>query len=450
MIRNRFQAEALSIAHQLGEHRLQTSAGTAAWIGPRGYGTDLIPLQQVQLGPHLYDGTAGIALFLAALEHVTQSGEFRAPALEALAPLRRKLAEFVERTERADALRIPVGGLIGLGSFIYTLVKAAAWLQEPALVREAHASTVLITSERIAGDRRVRVQTGSAGAILALLALHAEAPQPNRAGKTPLDLALECAAHILAGRVSFEGRPRAWALSPGKIPLPGFSYGAAGISYALLRLYEATGRAELREAAREGLAFVRGLYAPEHGGWRDIRAEFEARYRPRRGTWKDWWAQGTLDDLEEVTPRALVDQYLDGWCHGSAGIALGRLGALHLEDGPEVREEIGRTLEKVRLPARLGEVAASGPDDLCCGHMGRIELLLYSHGRIGDEDALAAANRLMAGILDRARREGGFQVSAARGTQAFAPMLFQGIAGIGYTLLRLAAPDALPCLLLLE
>jgi lantibiotic modifying enzyme len=452
MLSEDFFAEATAITQEIRSHHRRTPNRHVVWIGPSGYGTELIPLHLAKLGPYLYDGTTGIALFLAAQARLQEDAAAQSLCLEVLEPLRRKLMELADDPERADRLRLPVGGLIGLGSLFYALPAIGDLVGETSLIHEAHAATVLLTPHHIARDCQVRLQTGCAGAILALLALHTRAPGPNGAGRTPLDLALECAAHLLAERVSFEGGPRAWALSPGKIPLAGFSYGAAGISYALLRLYEVTGRPELLAAAREGLAFVRDLYSPERRSWRDIRADFEARYRPRRGTWRDWWAKGTLEDLEEcssVAPAA-VERYPDMWCHGSAGIALGRLGALHLDDSPEAREEISGVLQRVQGHAAAPRSGADGPDDLCCGHMGTIELLLEAHRRMGDSEALEAAQTLMARILERARAQGRFQLSAARGTDVFAPSLFQGIAGIGYTLLRLAEPEALPCLLLLE
>lgn len=450
MNRPQLLAEASAIADQLRRSCLHAPDGRISWAGPVGYGTELIPLRKVWLGPQLYDGTTGIALFFAALGRISGESEHRELAVRILAPLRRTLAVLAATPEQADQIRIPVGSLIGLGSFLYGLVKAGELLDEPSLIRAAHDATVLITPERIARDRRVRIQTGSAGAVLALLAVHARLPGPNRLGKRPLDIACECAQHLLDTRISFEGRPQAWALSPGKPPLAGFSYGAAGVCYALLRLFEVTGRQEFLEAAHEGLAFVRSLYSPEHGYWRDFRPIFQSRYRPRRGTWRDWWAVGTLDDLEEVpNPRPVQDHFSVMWCHGAAGIALGRIGALPCEDTPEARQEIEGALNRARSYVRNTETLEA-PDDLCCGHMGLLELLLCASQTIGDEDALDTARVLMDRVRQRAEVRGSYELSAARGTDVFAPSLFQGIAGVGYTLVRLAAPEEIPCLLLLD
>jgi lantibiotic modifying enzyme len=449
MDRPQFLAEAIAIANQLRMNCLSTTDGGVAWLGPVGYGTELSPLRKVKIGPQLHDGTTGIALFFAALARVEEGSRHRDMALRILQPLRRKLAALTAAPERAEQLRTPVGGLIGLGSFIYGLLKVGELLNEPSLIREAHAATVLITPERIDSDRQGRIRNGCAGAILNLLALHAKFPERNAVGKTPLDIACDCARHLLDLRISYEGRPRAWALSPGKPPLAGFSYGAAGISYALLHLHEATRRQDFLDAAHEGLAFVRGLYSPEHGSWRDLRSIFQSRYRPLRGTWNDWWA-GTCDDLEEIPdPPPPENSFPAMWCHGDTGIALGRIGSLALEDSPEARQEIEGSLCRARFYARNTE-ALDGPDDLCCGHMGLLELLLCAYQKLGDHDALDTARILIDRVLRRAEARGRFELSAARGTDNFAPSLFQGIAGVGYSLLRLAAPEEIPCLLLLD
>jgi lantibiotic modifying enzyme len=244
----------------------------------------------------------------------------------------------------------------------------------------------------------------------------------------------------------------AWPLSPGKPPIAGFSYGAAGICYSLLRLYENTREPELWEAAQQGLAFVGSLYSVEQKKWRDARSAFQSRYFPRKGTWKDWWASGSLADLEERTSEPEIeveDRFLDTWCHGAAGIALGYLGALHINDSQEARNAVYGTVERI-WPSTSPLKTTLEVDDLCCGNFGCVELLLGLYNRFDDERALGTAHGVVKGIRDRAQVRGSYRLSAARGTGTFAPSLFQGIAGVGYSLLRLAEPKSLPCLLLLE
>lgn len=448
--REEWVAEAAEIASQILAQVRYTRKGSMAWLGPTGYGTELTPLLTKTLGPDLTHGTTGIALFLAAVARLRGDDGLRQLSLTVLGPLRRKLGE-LRASPGEQPLRL--GGMMGLGSYIYGLLTIGKLLGEPELIDEAHAATVLITAEQIERDVAVRVQTGTAGAILVLLALHALRPHANRAGRNPLELALACARHLLANRISFDGRPRAWALSPGKPPLIGFGYGAAGISHALLRLYGATGEPQLLEAASEGLAFVRSFYVSECGNWLDPRAVFEARYRPRRGSWLDWWSTGTLETLElqdreegSEEPR----RFSRSWCHGSAGILLGKIASLDFEDSPKVRAEIQAGLEGLCRYAWGHDLVQGESDDLCCGRMGHVETLLFAHSRLGEKRYLDAARREAAEVWRQAQHRGCYNVAAARGTRRFAPMFFQGVAGIGYTFLRLALPGDLPSVAVLE
>lgn len=464
MNREQLLAEATEIADAICQHQLRTSGGNIAWIGPVGYRTELSPLRVVQLGPQLFDGTTGIALFLAATGRLTGRTQYIDSALESIAPLRRKLAELVENPERTEGLRLAVGGLIGIGSFVYGLLKIGEFSAAPELAEEAHRATALITEQRIGWDQHVRVQAGSAGAILALLALQDRLSTPNPAGTTPLDLSLACARHLLEVRTSCNSMPRAWALSPGKPPLIGFSYGAAGVSYALLRLYAVSHQTNFREAAEEGLAFIHDHYVPERQSWCDSRSLFQRQFQLPRGTWKDWWAAGSLSDLQPKAGEGGLEQakdesqsldsgedcFFDMWCHGASGIVLGQIGAQGINGGTQLLAESATVLERLRREALENDLHPGGSDDLCCGHMGRIETLLSAYRRLHDERCRDAAHAMMDRVCHRARERGRYELSAARGTDVFAPALFQGVAGVGYTLLRLAAPDELPSLLLFE
>jgi lantibiotic modifying enzyme len=231
----------------------------------------------------------------------------------------------------------------------------------------------------------------------------------------------------------------------------------------LSRLYRVTPDPRIREAAQEGLAFVLGLYSAEHRSWRDLRAEFEARYQdPSSGTWKDWWFSGGQNPAELLENR-FEDQKMgapegasprepfpSSWCHGSAGISLGLLACLDQVDEPEARTQVYSAIRSLTRLVEPPAYAEKGVVDLCCGHMGRVDVLLEASRRIQDAEILEAARILALRVVRRARRAGRYELSAARGTDVFSPGLFQGIAGVGYALLRLVYPDRLPCLLLLE
>jgi len=233
-----------------------------------------------------------------------------------------------------------------------------------------------------------------------------------------------------------------------------------GISYALLRLEEVQPHAALREAALEGLAFVRSLYSSEKRSWRDIRALFQAQFQdPLRRTWKDWWATDDSDPvslLENRPPEKEEERPTDGesfptiWCHGSAGIALAKLDMLHLIGDAEVREEIRYALDAVKSFAEEASFGRVEQDDLCCGHMGRVEVRHQASRELKNGKRVKRAQSLALQVVNRGKQRGHYAPSAARGTATFSPTFYQGMAGIGYTLLRLARPESLPCLLLFQ
>ena len=183
--------------------------------------------------------------------------------------------------------------------------------------------------------------------------------------------------------------------------------------YALLRLYAVTGRDELRRAALEGVAHETALFDPARGNWPDLRLRDGGAH-----------AFGT------------------SWCQGAPGIGLARLACAGLPGDAA----IGRDVEPAVRTALAA--AADGCDQLCCGAMGRTELLLSAAGRRNRPELERAARTIAGAVLDRAGRSGSFDFGVKGAVDN--PGLFQGAAGIGYQLLRLAEPETLPALLLWE
>ncbi|MFP5288662.1 MAG: lanthionine synthetase LanC family protein [Thermoanaerobaculia bacterium] len=400
--------EALSLESRLWAHARRAPNGEIVWPNPvHGAGGEA-----VRLRPHLYDGVAGVALFLAAVAYLTEPEERREHILACLAPLRRELRQLADGQGTARALPLTLGALTGLGAYIYSFLLMSRWLAEPQLLEEAADLSALITLETIAADERLDVMSGSAGALLALLVLDRMAPDARREGVAPLERALACGEHLLDRRAGPQGQPRAWP-AQGRPLSCGFVHGATGIACALAGLAARTGEARFLEAAEEAVAFERLHYSPEHGNW--------------------------LFSSDGSEPR-----FVSGWCSGAPGIALGRLAMLPLLDGPEDREEIAGALRTTMAPS-------DAPlDFLCCGEMGKAEVLLYAHQVLGEEGFRTAADGIASQVVSRSRDQGGQYRFFPPGDDRFNLSFFKGAAGIGYTLLRLARPGLLPCVLRLE
>ncbi|HEY6320118.1 MAG TPA: lanthionine synthetase LanC family protein [Thermoanaerobaculia bacterium] len=405
--------EAAAIGEQLRERTHRAVDGSPVWLKPRSVWP--APERPAPLGPHLYNGSTGIALFLAALGHVLDDDAYRELAFASLTPVRRHLAALAA-DPAVDQRQLRLGGVVGLGAFLYAFSHLGVWLDRAELLEEACRIAALLSPQRMAADADCELMYGSAGALLGLLLLEREAPAEWSAGAALLQRAVACGEDLLHRRTARNGSPRAWPYK-GQEPIAGFAHGASGIACALERLAARTGRDEFRQAALEGLAYERRCYCPEHRNW---RAEIPA---------------GTAASQAQPVPPPMV-----AWCNGAPGIALGRLQILGAGDTEQTWDELWRALETTRHPGQ-----PSPSDFLCCGAMGRAEILFEASCRLGREDLLGAAQEIAADVV--ARVAGRWFDPGLDGSN---PGFFRGAAGMGYTLLRLAGVKPLPCVLALE
>jgi type 2 lantibiotic biosynthesis protein LanM len=398
---------AKEISDALREQAIHSPDGSVSWIG-LGYLPVAERFQLQPTGPELYGGFTGIALFLAALAQTSGDDEFGALALGALRTLRRELTDdnIAELTSWAG-----IGGATGCGSLVYTLVRISTFLGDPSLIDDANRLAAHISREQIATDTGLDVTSGAAGAILGLLALY-----DTTGEHWVLDRAIACGQHLLRSRVQTPTGHRAWRTRSVEKPLTGFAHGAAGIAYALLRLFERANDAAFTAAAIEGIAYERSLFVSSVGNWQDLR--------------------------ESSSVEGEVGVHRTAWCHGAPGIALARLGGLKALDTADIRTDIDIGLETTQ---RFG---AGGFDHLCCGGMGRVEVLIEGSHRLGRPELLKAAHQQAGWTVRRAERAGGYRTQSGLGMVD--PGFFSGTAGIGYTLLRLAHSESLPSVLLWE
>jgi type 2 lantibiotic biosynthesis protein LanM len=387
--RDIFLAQADTVAEEI-QSRAIRRASSAAWIGyswfPQGD-----ELQLAALGPDLYNGACGVALFLAAYAMVTRQPRWAEHARAAVSHLR---ADLTSCNAAHLARLLGVGGAAGLGSISYALSTMSRMLADDDLLVDAHRAATLISDDLIAADRQLDVIGGSAGAILCLLRLYEDTRE-----RDALDRAVKCGLHLLAQpRIGPPGR-RSWQrLSPVAKPLIGMSHGAAGFAYALCALAAATGREEFAEAGRECIEFERSGYDAE----RAERADLGAR-EPH------WRSQ---------------------WCHGAVGIGLARLGMTK-------RGAIGSDAVASDIRTALAGADRGWPghvDTLCCGSLGNIELVREAGGVLNRSDLCELSTRRLSAVLQTSTSTGDFRWKG--GARRFNIGLFCGLAGVGYTCLR--------------
>jgi type 2 lantibiotic biosynthesis protein LanM len=395
--------EAVALAERIVNSAARTACGAPTWLTvserpSRGL------YQPTPLPPEGLLSQGGLAIFLAAAGRVAGRADLRQHAVRALGPVRAWI--FGETSDAAAASpaispSLPNGAAYGVGSLILALTFVGRLTCDDSPIDDALALARHVSVSRIRRDTALDVYGGNAGLALALAALH---DHTREAWIAPL--LQDIGEHLLAHRVTTSDGFRAWSTSNGP-PLGGFSHGAAGIAYALVRVFEVAGYAPALDAAREAIAYEHALFAPDRGQWRDLR---------------------------------LAGSVMCSWCHGAPGIALARASVLPTLDDTIVRIDLERAVQ-----ATL-DWPVENLDHLCCGNAGRIECLWVAAGRLGSTVLRDAVLALAARVHAAAQARGRYAVDWP-GTQD-SPTFLRGLSGIGYQWLRLADPS-LPSVLAL-
>lgn len=418
--RDALLARAHAIGLRIEALAIRTCAGgvdRAGWLGldlKRERDWSIVPSRS-----DLYAGGTGIALFLAHLDAITGEARFRALARAALETSRLDLDTMLAAPSRRGA-RPSLGATGSLLGTVYAHAHLARLWSDDGLLDRAEA-IVATVGQWLDDGAEHDVIEGLAGAALALVALdRVRSTTATRAAVVRCGVLLAAAAEAMPlGGVAWTGKGQAEA------PLGGFSHGATGIAHALTRIAARnvgtpTDRLRLQRLACEALAYERTLYDPSRRNWRDLRR--------------------VARDAE--TSDAPV---FHAWCHGAPGIGLGLLAiADELTTADEACLATARADARIAISTTLAQSFGQN-HSLCHGDFGNLELLFGAAER-GLVDRAIFEDRL-ARTCASVDREGP-SCGVPRGVET--PGLFVGLAGIGWQLLRFAAPTRVPNLLLFD
>jgi lantibiotic modifying enzyme len=401
---------ALEAAHRIGQHL----AGHAVWSGDRctwlgmtqdaDDDSDQVEFRYGTLGPDLYGGTCGIALFLLECQRLTGDPEIQRAAAGAL----RQAIAGADSTP-ADARWGFYEGWTGLA---WVLARAGLLLQRDDFRAESR--------RRISGLGQppphpvVDVMSGASGAIPPLLGLARDLDWPELR-----ELAVGLGHRVMARAEPGEER-WIWPVSTGAIeaarPLTGLAHGAAGTGWSLLELARATGEASFLVAARGAFRYEDQWFRPGENNWPDFRDE---------------------EDPDKA-PSGI------GWCHGAPGIALTRARAVALGQ-EEYRGDAEAALRTTRSALADRDDWIEGDLSLCHGRAGLGEILRQTRLVHPDPGVSRLIEEAARDPLERYRFEfEGWPCGVRRGSN---PSLMLGLAGIGWWYLALADPG-LPSVLL--
>jgi hypothetical protein len=396
--RTESEEDNLAIAKTVGDALCQ--AAEACDAGVR-WGTPNEFTQGTRYPPDLYDGAAGIALFLAALARATLEARYEEVARDAARWLSGP------EWERGRALTGLHHGEAGIG---YFYLRLAGLLDEPGYIHAAE-----LRARRMIG---VQFQTldlfnGAAGAVYFLTALARETGEPSylHQAREAADVLVE-AARTPPNKAPgyFWHIPHPGALGR-TVPFLGLLHGAAGIGLALSALAELTGDDKYHETALGAADFLLS----------------QAQTGPN-GAWR--W------------PRFVGDQeaVLQSHCHGAGGIGQFFL-RLARQDGDP------RYAEAAREAAKTIASEERSSTDLCHGIAADAAFFLDMYQALGHAEDLERARRaaLQLSRFRDAEREGVYYTKLQG---PISPGLMTGYAGIGALHLRLARPESEPDLLL--
>ncbi|MBF6174890.1 type 2 lanthipeptide synthetase LanM family protein [Nocardia blacklockiae] len=387
------------VAERLGELAVEDSEH-AVWLGVHtSAGTHW---EVGVVGPDLYSGGLGIALFLAHYAEISSDTTHRDRA-------RRAVAAALRQIERG---RLAHGGgelgLLGLGGAVYALSELGALWQRDELL---WAAIVLAKSmPRLAeADEEFAVLDGCAGALLGLGAL----ARAGRGGAIR-DIVRGVADRLVTsqGTVAAAWLPRRMReLGIVHRPLAGYGHGASGVASALATASEILGDTGYLDAALRAVRYERTLFDSERGNWRDIRAlpDTAGITVERRGDW------------------AGTEGNSIAWCHGAAGIGLARLHLLRHCERADLRAELDTALETT-LRGGFGN-----GHSLCHGDFGSLELAVTVAAERADDALWHRLRRHAAAVVDDITRNG-HRCGLYRDLEV--PGLYTGLAGIGYGAMR--------------
>ena len=408
-----FDAQAaLSVSARIADYLCDTAfrhGDRCTWMGmtqDAEDGSDQVDFTYGTLGPDLYGGSCGVALFLSEACRRTGNRRWRDTALAGIG----------HALDRLDAIPPPAraGFYTGQVGIAYAAAMIGRSLERSDL--EAHAVAVL---DRLSGAADgylvVDLISGGTGAIAPLLVLADWLGRP-----ASCDLAMRLGRRTVAAATrSDDGW--SWPVQIGAIeasrPLTGLAHGAAGIGWSLLELGNATGADEMIEAAHQAFRYENRWFRPAEDNWPDFREE-------------------DGDDAPVC----------EAWCHGAPGIGLTRMRAIEL-GFDRYRADAEAAVRTTRSSLADRDRWIDGDFSLCHGRAGLGEVLRYASrvlGQPGTEELVWEA--AAAGAARFAGTPANWPCGVRRGSN---PSLMIGLAGIGYFFLGLADP-ALPSVLLVR
>lgn len=383
------------IADQLLEEAvLSEDNKDANWLGVKlvgDYGHGSLSIRPLDV--YLYEGVAGICIFFAAISRYYSNYESQ----RVLSAATKSLFDYTEDILQREGNHIDSSGVFGgESSLVYSYSLLYQLTRNPEYLKYAEKHFPII-ERAVQYDQAFDVVYGNAGAILALINLYS-----LKRDKRYLNCAKTAAKVICDAQQKGGG----WKAATVSAPLAGFSHGVAGIVYALNKLYKLYPDKHIKQCIVNGLQYEDELFCEADGNWKDIR-------------------KGSTNGKN-----------LCAWCHGAGGILLSRislLGNIDNETDEIVKEDIRNAVKTMQSHKYLQNPC------VCHGIAGNAEILLTYGQQFQDQIASSTAKHFYSRLVGSVN-SGTFECSRPYLYGFNIPGFMTGLAGIGYSLLRLLDP----------
>ena len=373
MYRKQSSVDSLAYAKKIYQRVLKMAIRTSdsiGWVVPKPVNNSW-NLQKIDT--YLYDGNAGIFVFLNYLENAAENTVQK----DVLEQVERELFRYTDQNWRnINFLNRNTGLYAGEGSMIYAYLLVYQITHRNVYLNYAKKHCILLRRNLIY-DRKYDLLSGNAGAIFAYLLMYELTEK-----KIYISWAKEAAEILMKSAVSIDGGI-AWESEGGYRPLLGVSHGTAGIAWAFAKLYSVTHEMKYQKIVLQALLYEDANYDAAMNDWKDFRTE------------------------------SAGEEHQVAWCHGGGGILLARKNIMELCDDVEISEICRRDIE-TNIEYLKKEKDRVGMC-LCHGTAGNYEIMR----QFGDENRMPL--RKISEMLFQERTAPGFM---------------NGLCGIGYAVLR--------------
>lgn len=294
------------------------------------------------VGPDLYAGTAGIAMFLADAYMATGDARFKTTARGALRHALLHCDKLVERN--------CFGLYTGVAGVALAAARIGILFGDTQVVDNASALTNMLMTKQQHTPAEFDLMSGSAGLICAFLALK------GLLGREDLIRPAMALGDALLESANRSSRGWMWSgpAASNRPGLTGLSHGTSGVACALVELFRESDVTRYRDGAGKAFQYERSWFDVKHGNW------------PH------------LDEADSAVQRMNAPRpFVSHWCHGGPGIAHSRLRAWRILGDEQLAEEaeVGIRATAVQLKSWL-----AAPEEanfsLCHGFAGNAAILL--------------------------------------------------------------------------